>query len=136
MIWPVVTLLFAKRRRMSSAWAISCASTKPPTADPRLDVHILPGLSQAEPPDVMRGEETQIAGMLAATPDFDGLVCLPGTHTKWARVSEGRVTDFRTAMTGELFALVSGHSTLSSFTAEGWNEAMPRARAAPASPPC
>ena len=94
-----------------------------PTAEPRLDVHILPGLSQAEPPDVMRGEETQIAGMLAATPDFDGLVCLPGTHTKWARVSEGRVTGFRTAMTGELFALVSGHSTLSAFTAEGWNEA-------------
>ena len=77
-----------------------------------LDARILPGLSQAAPPDVMRGEETQIAGLLAAEPGFDGVACLPGTHTKWAQVSAGEVVSFRTAMTGELFALLSERSVL------------------------
>ena len=76
-----------------------------------LDVRIVPGLSQAAPPDVMRGEETQIAGLLALS-DFDGTVCLPGTHAKWAQVSAGEVASFRTAMTGELFALLRGRSVL------------------------
>jgi 2-dehydro-3-deoxygalactonokinase len=77
-----------------------------------LDIRILPGLSQAAPPDVMRGEETQIAGLLAEDPGFDGVACLPGTHTKWAMVSAGEVVSFRTAMTGELFALLSERSVL------------------------
>ncbi|WP_375173234.1 2-dehydro-3-deoxygalactonokinase [Pseudooceanicola sp.] len=93
------------------------------TTDGRLDVHILPGLSQADPADVMRGEETQLAGLLATQPGFDGLVCLPGTHSKWARIAGGRVTTFRTAMTGEFFALLSTRSTLAGFAAEGWDEA-------------
>lgn len=82
------------------------------TACPGLVVHILPGISQAAPADVMRGEETQIAGLLAAEPGFDGVVCLPGTHCKWAHVSAGEVVSFRTFMTGELFALLSGQSVL------------------------
>jgi 2-dehydro-3-deoxygalactonokinase len=90
--------------------------------DPRLDVSILPGLSQSSPCDVMRGEETQIAGLLAEQPDFDGVLCLPGTHTKWVRVSAGHITAFRTAMTGELFDLIATRSTLSAFTAEGWDD--------------
>jgi 2-dehydro-3-deoxygalactonokinase len=77
-----------------------------------LSVHILPGLSQASPADVMRGEETQIAGFLAVEPDFDGVICLPGTHCKWAHVSAGEVVSFRTFMTGEMFALLSGQSVL------------------------
>ncbi len=77
-----------------------------------LAVHILPGISQAAPADVMRGEETQIAGLLAAEPGFDGVVCLPGTHCKWAHVSAGEVVSFRTFMTGEIFALLSGQSVL------------------------
>ena len=85
------------------------ASIRAPGA---LDVRILPGLSQAAPPDVMRGEETQIAGLVAAEPGFDGVACLPGTHTKWARISAGEVVSFRTAMTGELFALLSERSVL------------------------
>ena len=84
----------------------------PPTRVPGdLDVRIVPGLSQASPPDVMRGEETQIAGLLALGA-FDGTVCLPGTHAKWAQVSAGEVVSFRTAMTGELFGLLSEHSVL------------------------
>ena len=76
------------------------------------DVAILPGLSQDAPADVIRSEETQIAGLLAADPDFDGVAVLPGTHTKWARVSAGEVVSFRTAMTGELHAHLAGRSLL------------------------
>ncbi|SFX44273.1 2-dehydro-3-deoxygalactonokinase [Paracoccus pantotrophus] len=83
-----------------------------PAHDPQLDVRILPGLSQAEPPDVMRGEETQIAGFLAENPGFDGALCLPGTHSKWVRLSQGRVERFRSFMTGEVFSLLAGQSVL------------------------
>jgi 2-dehydro-3-deoxygalactonokinase len=87
-------------------------AAQPIIRDPRLSVRILPGLSQASPADVMRGEETQIAGYLAANPDFDGVICLPGTHCKWVHVSAGEVVSFRSYMTGELFALLSGQSVL------------------------
>ncbi|MEO0991084.1 MAG: 2-dehydro-3-deoxygalactonokinase [Pseudomonadota bacterium] len=87
-------------------------SIRAPSKDPRIEVTILPGLSQASPPDVMRGEETQIAGFLAEDPGFDGILCLPGTHTKWVQISAGEVVSFRTYMTGELFALVSTGSVL------------------------
>lgn len=86
--------------------------TQAPAQDPRLDVRIVPGLCQIVPPDVVRGEETQIAGLLAHRPDFDGTICLPGTHTKWAEISDGMVQSFRTMMTGELFALLSDNSIL------------------------
>jgi 2-dehydro-3-deoxygalactonokinase len=82
------------------------------TKDPRLRVSILPGLKQAVPPDVMRGEETQIAGFLAAAPGFDGVLCLPGTHAKWVQISAEEVVSFRTFMTGELFDLLSTQSVL------------------------
>jgi len=80
--------------------------------DPRLAVSIVPGLSQKSPPDVMRGEETQIAGFLAREPGFDGILCLPGTHTKWVHLSAGEVVSFQTCMTGEMFDLLSQHSVL------------------------
>ena len=66
---------------------------------------IVPGLS-CDPPDVMRGEETLILGSGAQ----DGLVCLPGSHSKWVRVRAGIVEGFRTHLTGELFAAISGHT--------------------------
>jgi 2-dehydro-3-deoxygalactonokinase len=95
------------------------------TNDPRLHVRIAPGLSQADPPDVMRGEETQIAGYLTTNPDFVGVLCLPGTHTKWVRVDHGRVLGFSTFMSGELFAILSAHSTLRyGMSCDGWNESM------------
>lgn len=78
-------------------------------------VHILPGLMhEAAQPDVMRGEETQIVGALALRPALadDACLVLPGTHAKWARVREGRVTGFATHMTGELYALLRQHSVL------------------------
>jgi 2-dehydro-3-deoxygalactonokinase len=76
---------------------------------------VVPGLtSSADPPDVMRGEETQIVGALALHPALAASSCLllPGTHAKWARVVAGRVADFRTFMTGELFAVLRDHSIL------------------------
>ncbi len=110
--------------------AVPCApptlaeAVRAPTRDPRLDVRLLPGLRQDRPADVMRGEETQIAGVLAARPGFDGVLCLPGTHSKWAQVSAGEIVAFRTFMTGELFALLAKQSVLRhSVAAEGWDEA-------------
>lgn len=96
---------------------------RPETRDKRLSVYILPGLRQENPADVMRGEETQIAGYLAQNPGFDGIVCLPGTHTKWAHVSAGEVVSFRTFMTGELFSLLSRQSVLRHSVGEGWDDA-------------
>lgn len=93
-----------------------------PTLDPRLAVRVVPGLKQAAPADVMRGEETQIAGFLAGRPGFAGILCLPGTHSKWARVEGGRVLAFQSFMTGELFALLAEHSTLRHGLG-GWDEA-------------
>ena len=75
-------------------------------------VYIACGIRQNDPPDVMRGEETQVAGLLARTPDFDGVVCLPGTHTKWVRLRAGRIERFQSCMTGELFALIASQSVL------------------------
>lgn len=87
-------------------------ATQAPSRDPRLDIRILPGIKQTDPADVMRGEETQINGFLAGQPGHSGTLCLPGTHTKWVRLEAGQVTRFRTCMTGELFALLSGQSVL------------------------
>ena len=80
--------------------------------DPRIMVRILPGVSQNAPADVMRGEETQIAGYLSSDPQFYGTLCLPGTHTKWAQISAQEIVSFCTFMTGELFALLSKKSVL------------------------
>ena len=100
------------------------AAVAPPVEDSRIRVRILPGLAQTEPPDVMRGEETQLAGVLALSPGFEGVAVLPGTHTKWARLQQGRVIEFASFMTGEIFALLAGRSVLRHGVAsEGWDEA-------------
>jgi 2-dehydro-3-deoxygalactonokinase len=62
-------------------------------------------------PDVMRGEETEIIGHLAGG-GGDGLFVLPGTHSKWAWAQDGRLTAFRTVMTGEVFAALRDHTIL------------------------
>lgn len=79
-----------------------------------LQVRIAPGVRVADR-DVMRGEETQIFGLLALHPELMRTAftaVLPGTHSKWVRVEAGIITDFRTYFTGELYALLTGHSTL------------------------
>ena len=105
--------------------------------DPRVDVRILPGLCQNTPADVMRGEETQIAGYLAKDPNFFGTLCLPGTHSKWTQISAEEIVSFRTFMTGELFALLSTQSVLrhaldtSEWSEDDYLEALNDAMSAP-----
>ena len=79
-----------------------------------VDVHIVPGvIEQVGLPNVMRGEETQVLGVLqnlSASGEF--LIGLPGSHSKWVEVVDGCITPFDTFMTGELFAVLSQHSIL------------------------
>jgi 2-dehydro-3-deoxygalactonokinase len=79
------------------------------------DIRILPGIAQRDrkAPDVMRGEETQLLGALGVDAADDAVVCMPGTHSKWVRVSGGTVERFATFMTGELFDVVSRETILS-----------------------
>ena len=77
---------------------------------------IVPGLSFSDEhrADVMRGEEVQLFGAVAAgLIEADGTVCHPGTHNKWAELRGGTVTAFRTVMTGEMFNLLKEQSILS-----------------------
>jgi len=76
-------------------------------------IHFVPGLScrsAQDVPDVMRGEETQLLDVIGA--GDAALWVLPGTHSKWARSANGRIEDFATYMTGELYALLREHSIL------------------------
>ena len=76
---------------------------------------IVPGVSYRDDAraDVMRGEEVQILGAVAAGMiPADATVCHPGTHNKWIVVEDKRIASFRTIMTGELFSLLREHSIL------------------------
>jgi len=82
-----------------------------------LDILIAPGVLFDVPdalPDVMRGEEIQIAGALLMNPQWARRSCmlLPGTHSKWASIEEGRIVRFSSYLTGELFAVLCKHSIL------------------------
>jgi 2-dehydro-3-deoxygalactonokinase len=83
---------------------LAARSTVAPAA--RRPVRILPGIAQrsAEHPDVIRGEETQLLPL--ALNGQSGLVCMPGTHSKWVRLADGAAESFATFMTGELFQLL------------------------------
>lgn len=88
-----------------------------PLASPALperELWLMPGLrdiASDSAPDVMRGEETQLAALLD-TLGGSHVVCLPGTHSKWVGVRNGRICRIVTAMTGEVYALLRGHSIL------------------------
>jgi 2-dehydro-3-deoxygalactonokinase len=102
----------------------STAMILAPMRDARLRLFVIGGLKQDKPADVMRGEETQIAGFQAMNPKFDGVMCLPGSHSKWVQVSAGEVISFQTFMTGELFAALKEHSVLRhSIGHSGWDDA-------------
>ena len=80
---------------------------------PGVMLHIVPGVRRGGGrPDVMRGEETQIVGLLTQSASAGARLVLPGTHSKWVRVDAGRIVDFHTYMTGEVFALLREHSIL------------------------
>ena len=84
-------------------------------------VKLVPGLSATDAAgvaEVMRGEETQVFGVLGAM-GGSGLACLPGTHSKWVRVAGGRIVGFTTHMTGEAFGALRGHTILGRMMREG-----------------
>ena len=78
------------------------------------DIWFVPGVrwADAHAIDVMRGEETQIVGALTTCGLTRAVLCLPGTHSKWATVEGGRIVGFRTYMTGELYGVLRRHSIL------------------------
>lgn len=84
------------------------------------EVLLVPGLSDHDEggvPEVMRGEETQIVGVI----DYlaDGLACLPGSHSKWARIGGGRILGFRTFFSGEAFAAMRSATILGRMMQDG-----------------
>ena len=86
---------------------------------------IVPGVSQAAcaGADVMRGEEVQALGAVAAgLVPRDGRTCHPGTHTKWVRIEDGQVATFTTTVTGELYALEMEHVWRKSWVCAGTEE--------------
>ena len=81
--------------------------------DSQREIRILPGIAQRDPkiPDVIRGEETQLLGVLDHI-GRDGYVCMPGTHSKWIKFHDAKLEHFSTFMSGELFGLLANHSIL------------------------
>lgn len=65
-------------------------------------------------PDILRGEEIELFGFAELYPDWDGFLALPGTHTKWVRFAGGRVIDFFTSMSGEMFDRLTSAGLLAS----------------------
>lgn len=82
---------------------------------------VVPGLRTRDAsgmPDVMRGEETQVVGAGGGS-DARALMALPGTHSKWVCVENGRIADFITYMTGELWHVLLQHSILGRLAVAG-----------------
>jgi 2-dehydro-3-deoxygalactonokinase len=84
-------------------------------------VKLVPGVNGVDEvgvAEVMRGEETQIIGVLPVM-GADGLACLPGTHSKWVRVEAGRIARFGTHMTGEVYGALREHTILGRMMRDG-----------------
>jgi 2-dehydro-3-deoxygalactonokinase len=83
-------------------------------------IWFVPGVDQVTPePDIMRGEETQLAGL--AVQDTVTAI-LPGTHSKWASLSANEISRFKTFMTGELYAILMEHSILGHTSESIWSD--------------
>lgn len=83
--------------------ALLSGAVSPEGAGTKYRAKILPGICQRNGEDVMRGEETQLLGLLSMRPSYDGPVIMPGTHSKWVEIVDGSVERFQTVMTGELY---------------------------------
>jgi 2-dehydro-3-deoxygalactonokinase len=84
-------------------------------------VKLVPGVAGTDESgvaEVMRGEETQVLGVLAAL-GGSGLACLPGTHSKWVQVDNNQITRFTTHLTGEAYAALRGHTILARMMRDG-----------------
>ena len=90
-----------------------------PVPYPGLQVLLVPGLTTGGPdgvPEVMRGEEVQVLGAALGP---GAIACLPGSHSKWVRMREGRIDGFSTYLTGEAFAALRGHTILGRMMQDG-----------------
>lgn len=111
--------MIGSRQGWIEAPYVECPASLASLADrlvetPGGELTIVPGVATVDArgvPDAMRGEETQLLGAVALG-ESGVLAVLPGTHSKWARVDHGRVVDFATFMTGELYTLLLEHSML------------------------
>jgi len=125
--WPAVPAIMAgmvgSRQGWREASYVPCPATPAAIAAEllrfdtatRRPVAIVPGVmvrAADRDGDVMRGEETQMVGLIGRQSGFDGLAILPGTHSKWATIAGGAIADFQTYLTGELFDLLARHSFL------------------------
>jgi len=122
--WPPVTSIAAGMIGSANGWVETPYCEAPAGAEelaaslirvPDSGLHIVPGVAtDGENPNVMRGEETQIIGALQLHPELASrsLLVLPGTHSKWVQVVNGRIVDTTTFITGELFAVLREHSIL------------------------
>ena len=132
--WPKVPAIMAgmvgSRQGWREAAYVPCPASPRAIAEKLLrfetsagrPIAIVPGLMVRSPErdgDVIRGEETQVVGLIDREPDFAGIAILPGTHSKWVRVVAGVVTDFQTFLTGEMFDLLAHHSFLRHSVADG-----------------
>jgi 2-dehydro-3-deoxygalactonokinase len=84
-------------------------------------VRLVPGVGDVDAqgvPDTMRSEETQIAGIRGEL-GAGGLVCLPGTHSKWARLQDGRIVSYSSHMTGEVFGALREHTIFARTMCDG-----------------
>ncbi|WP_421726607.1 2-dehydro-3-deoxygalactonokinase [Bauldia sp.] len=125
--WPVVPAVMAGMIGSRQGWReapyIGCPATPDELAAATIrfettagrPVAIVPGVmvrSEDRDGDVIRGEETQMVGLLSRPGGFDGLAILPGTHAKWAALGNGAIQSFQTFFTGELFDLLAHQSFL------------------------
>ncbi|MCX5495901.1 2-dehydro-3-deoxygalactonokinase [Kaistia dalseonensis] len=131
--WPKVPAIMAGMVGSRQGWHEAAYVAVPTSADAlggqllrfqtsdHRPVAIVPGLvlrSETRDGDVIRGEETQLVGLIEEDPDFNGIVILPGTHSKWAVVAKGGIVNFQTFMTGEMFELLARKSFLRHSVAE------------------
>lgn len=123
----VLPVVFAGRDplRLTTVPAVPPATLMPlPDIDPRIVLLGLDGLAQTRPADILGGEVTQLAGFAATYPEWDGVLCLMGPSSKWVHISAGEVVSFQSFMTGEVFAMLAGHSVLrKALEGDGWDDA-------------
>lgn len=123
----VLPVVFAGRDplRLAKVPAVPPATLTPlPDIDPRIVLLGLDGLAQIRPADILGGEAAQVAGFVAAYPEWDGVLCLTGPSSKWVHISAGEVVSFQSFMTGEIFAALAAHSVLrKALEGDGWDEA-------------
>lgn len=129
--WPDVPAIAAGMIGSSEGWVqapyVPCPAglgelAAALTVVPEVNLVVMPGVVQTgEAANLMRGEEAQIVGALALQPELQASarLVLPGTHSKWVDVTDGRIMAFTTYMTGELFAVLRNHSILGRYARAG-----------------